>query len=87
MEIVSLPDGLIRPKSASATASPPSMPELKPSKIAAARRADAGNTSGLLFTSTTTSGLPVFSNASSSATWPPCNSSVAVLFHSPSRCR
>ena len=63
------------------------MPELKPSRIAAARLAEGGSTSGLLFTSTTIIGLPVFSSASSSATCPPCSSSVAVLFSSPMNSR
>ena len=81
--MVSLPDGFSWPNTASATARPPSMPGLKPSRIAAARLAEGGSTSGLLFTSTTTIGLPVFSSASSSATCPPCSSSVAVLFSSP----
>ena len=85
--MVSLPDGLSFPKTASAIARPPSMPGLKPSRIARARFTDGGSTSGLLLTSTTTIGLPVFSSASRRATCPPCISRVAVLFSSPMKSR
>ena len=40
------------------------MPELKPSRMAAADLAEGGSTSGLLLTRTTTNGLPVWASAS-----------------------